>query len=68
MATSRVKYLGAVGTVTLFLFVVLSSSLANVARGDVFELANGGRVEGRLVQSGDGAEKTVVVELAAGGK
>jgi HEAT repeat protein len=68
MATSRVKYLGAVGTVTLFLFVVLSSSLANVARGDVFELANGGRVEGRLVQSGDGAEKTVVVELAAGGQ
>lgn len=42
--------------------------IADFARGDVFELANGGRVEGRLVESGDGAEKTVVVELAGGGK
>jgi len=42
--------------------------LSDSARGDVFELANGGRVEGRLVESGDGAEKTVVVELAGGGK
>jgi hypothetical protein len=42
--------------------------LAESAWGDVFELANGGRVEGRLVESGDGAEKTVVIELAGGGK
>jgi HEAT repeats len=38
------------------------------ARGDVFELANGGRVEGRLVESPDDKEQNVVVELAGGGR
>ncbi len=49
-------------------FAVAWILFAASARGDVFELANGGRIEGRLVESGDGAEKTVVVELAGGGK
>ncbi len=35
--------------------------------GDVLELANGGRVEGRLVDSPDGTKANVVIELATGG-
>ena len=33
----------------------------------MLELANGGRVEGRLVDSPDGTKANVVIELAAGG-
>ncbi|HJQ78957.1 MAG TPA: HEAT repeat domain-containing protein [Lacipirellulaceae bacterium] len=42
--------------------------LTESARGDVFELANGGRVEGRLVESADGNDKNVVIEFAGGGR
>jgi hypothetical protein len=35
--------------------------------GDVLELANGGRVEGRLVDAPDGTKTNVVIELVAGG-
>ncbi|HEY3393776.1 MAG TPA: HEAT repeat domain-containing protein [Lacipirellulaceae bacterium] len=42
--------------------------LAESVRGDMFELANGGRVEGRLVESADGNDKNVVIELAGGGR
>jgi hypothetical protein len=49
----------------LSLSVVVGSGW--VARGDVLELANGGRVEGKLVDSTDGKRDTVRIELAAGG-
>ncbi len=39
-----------------------------VARADVFELAGGGRVEGRLVESDDEDPSTLVIELADGGQ
>jgi hypothetical protein len=42
--------------------------LAESARADVFELANGGRVEGRLVEAADGNDKNVTIELAGGGR
>jgi hypothetical protein len=38
-----------------------------MARADVLELANGGRVEGKLVDSAEGNRDTVTIELAAGG-
>jgi hypothetical protein len=38
------------------------------SQGDVFELANGGRAEGRLVESAGGDETTVVIELTGGGR
>jgi hypothetical protein len=41
--------------------------LPGVTCGDVLELANGGRVEGRLVDSPDGSKINLVIELAAGG-
>jgi hypothetical protein len=50
------------------LSLVVLSLIGGVARGDVFELANGGRVEGRLVESADGNEKNVVIDLAGGGR
>lgn len=53
--------------VSLLLAIVLLLC-GNTARGDVFELANGGRVEGRLVESADGNDKNVVIELAGGGR
>jgi hypothetical protein len=37
-------------------------------RADVLELTNGGRVEGRLVQPGEGGQKSYIVELAGGGR
>jgi hypothetical protein len=54
--------------VAVFPFVIFWSLLGTIARGDVFELANGGRVEGRLVESADGNDKNVVIELAGAGR
>lgn len=44
---------------------LLSAGVGDVARGDVIELANGGRIEGRLIDSG-GDEANYVIETAAG--
>ncbi|MEX2309484.1 MAG: HEAT repeat domain-containing protein [Pirellulales bacterium] len=43
-------------------------SVGATVRADVFELANGGRVEGRLLDSADEKRSTLVIELAAGGR
>jgi hypothetical protein len=51
------------GLTILLLIVWLPAATS----GDVLELANGGRIEGRLVDSPDGAKANVVIELAAGG-
>ena len=47
---------------------VLSIGLSEPARGDVLELSNGGRIEGRLVESSDADKESYTVELAGGGR
>jgi hypothetical protein len=41
---------------------------AAAARGDTFELVNGGRIEGRLIETTQGAAPQYVIELARGGR
>lgn len=40
----------------------------STARGDIFELAGGGRVEGRALESAEGDKSQCVIELAGGGR
>jgi hypothetical protein len=47
---------------------VLLAGLSQQSLGDVFLLANGGRVEGRLLDSANENRSTLVIELAAGGR
>ena len=54
----------AAATATLF----ACAAWCPAALADVFELANGGRVEGKLLQSDDKSKLNCVIELAAGGK
>jgi hypothetical protein len=49
------------------LCLALGTGTGSASRGDVLELANGGRVEGRLAKASDGNRTNVVIELAAGG-
>jgi hypothetical protein len=47
---------------------VIGLSILAVARADVIELASGGRLEGKIVQSAEGDKANVVIDLAAGGR
>src|SRR3989304_10611032 len=47
---------------------ILWAANGNVARGDVLELTNGGRVEGRMVTDAAEDKSTHVIELSAGGR
>jgi hypothetical protein len=67
-AAHGVRCLFGVRAAAILFLVIALSLMGNIAHGDVFELANGGRVEGRLVESTDHADKNVVVELAGGGR
>lgn len=42
--------------------------LASNSRADIFELTSGGRLEGKLVQSGAADKSNYVIDLAAGGR
>jgi hypothetical protein len=44
------------------------AAAGSAARADVFELAGGGRVEGRLLETAEDDKATVVIELSAGGQ
>ena len=68
LPTVGVKFRASRCTAAIGSLLVAASWIGGIARGDVFELANGGHVEGRLVESADGNEKNVVIELAAGGR
>ena len=46
---------------------ILWTSLSNAAHGDILELENGGRIEGRIVKSSDGDKQSYTVELPGGG-
>jgi hypothetical protein len=46
----------------------LALALAAAAQADVFELADGGRVVGQMVESKGGKQGSYVIELAAGGR
>ncbi len=52
-----------------FAFCIFSwTCFAVAAQGDVLELGNGGRIEGRVVESADGDKAAYVVELSGGGR
>jgi hypothetical protein len=63
MRAYRVQKCSRVIAVVSILYMWMSAATL----GDVLEFANGGRVEGRLVDSPDGPRTSVVIELAAGG-
>lgn len=46
----------------------LGAGVGSSARGDVLELTNGGRVEGRLVEQESGKRENYIIELAGGGR
>jgi len=48
--------------------VLIVSEVSSTARADVFELANGGRVEGRAVAPAEGDKSKYVIELKDGGR
>jgi hypothetical protein len=48
--------------------IVVTVSLVAAARGDVVELAGGGRVEGRIANSADKDPSALVIELNGGGQ
>jgi hypothetical protein len=48
--------------------LAVSISSGAAARGDVLELTNGGRVEGRLVEPADAQHEHLVIELHGGGR
>jgi hypothetical protein len=54
-------------TSSVIAFSIMGGAAAG-ARGDVLELANGGRIEGRLVESGNDKKDPYVVELSGGGR
>jgi hypothetical protein len=49
-------------------FAIAVASVVGVARADIIELANGGRLEGKVVQSDDASKQNFVIDLAAGGQ
>jgi HEAT repeat protein len=52
----------------LALSLFVSAHVLQQARADVFELAGGGRIEGKLVQSDDVNKSAYTIDLAAGGR
>jgi hypothetical protein len=55
-------------TASTLLLVALGCWTQEVALGDVFEFANGGRVEGKQVVTDDANKLDFTIELAAGGR
>lgn len=48
--------------------LLLCIAASDIARADVFQLANGGRVEGRAVAPAEGDNSKYIIELAGGGR
>jgi HEAT repeat protein len=48
--------------------IIMHTAVCGAARADVFELKNGGRMEGRAVAKPDDDQSKYVIELAAGGR
>jgi hypothetical protein len=49
-------------------FLTAALWLGTQASADIFELANGGRIDGRVVETADGDQSKYVIDLAGGGR
>lgn len=52
----------------LVAFAIAIFGCAGIARADVFDLAGGGRLEGKVIQVDDADKSTYVIDLANGGR
>lgn len=59
-----------IATCTLKIVGLLAATLASAVpvRADIIELTNGGRVEGKIVQSDEPGKSTFTIDLAVGGQ
>src|SRR5256885_5745464 len=55
-------------TASILTLVVLSYWIQGTTRADVFQLAGGGRLEGKLLPADDASKLNCTIELSAGGR
>jgi hypothetical protein len=67
-ANCKLEIVGSAFCVLQFAVCILHFAIAPAVRADVFELKNGGRVEGNLVSTADQDKSKYVIELTAGGR